>query len=252
MICGHSKRFFGLPPTTPTPAIRYITGTLFTDIYIKRKQLIYLQSLLQKANDYWAKDKLLTLKEDGTGWVKPIIKTLEQWGLEQDWGVIASKPKAVWKREVEQAAENQNTNRLTEECQTRSRGTSRVKTKTKTIAEKLGDSDYKRVPLPMILKLPSIQTRALIMGRYGMLDCKSNYAMKYGGKMCLDCDMLDDEAHRINDCVKYRGVNRCDGGAKIDFEMIYSDVMSDAMTVVDAILTVWDLEYGKNSIKTGA
>ena len=158
------------------------------------KQLIYLQSLLQKENDYWAKDKLLTLKEDGTGWVKPIIKTLEQWGLEQDWGVIASKPKAVWKREVEQAAENQNKNRLTEECQTRCRGTSRVKTKTKTIAEKLGDSDYKRVLLPMILKLPSIQTRALIMGRYGMLDCKSNYAMKYGGKMCLDCDMLDDEA----------------------------------------------------------
>ena len=67
---------------------------------------------------------------------------------------------------------------------------------------------YKRVPL---LKLPSIQTRALIMGRYGMLDCKTNYAVKYGGKNCLDCNMLDDEAHRINDCVKYSSVNRCDG-----------------------------------------
>ena len=46
--------------------------------------------------------------------------------LEQYWGVITSKLKVVWKREVEQAAENRNQNRLIEECQTRSRGTSGV------------------------------------------------------------------------------------------------------------------------------
>ena len=38
---------------------------------------------------------------------------------------------------------------------------------------------------------------------------------------------------------------------EINSEMIRSDAMSDAMTVVDAILTVWDLEHGKNSIRTG-
>ena len=62
-----------------------------------------------------------------------------------------------------------------EECQARSRGTSRVKTKTKSIVEKLQSDNYKRVPLPLIRNLTSMQTRALIMGRYGMLDCKNNY-----------------------------------------------------------------------------
>ena len=209
-------------------------------------QLIYLQSLLQKENGYLAKGSLLTLKENKNGWAKNIAKTLEQWGLEQDWDCITAISKPAWKREVEKAAEIQNKNRLMEECQSRSRGTSRVKTKTKTIAEKLKMDNYKR----MIRHLTSMKTRALIMGRYGMLDCRNNYAMKYGGKVCPECNTVDDEAHRINDCIKYRGVNGFGRGENIDFEMIYSDVMCEAMTVINAILSVWDLEHGKNVIKS--
>ena len=137
-----------------------------------------------------------------------------------------------------------------EECQARSRGTSRVKTKTKSIVEKLQSDNYKRVPLPLIRNLTSMQTRALIMGRYGMLDCKNNYAMKYGSKMCLDCDTVDDETHRINDCTKYRGVDGFEGREGINFEMIYSDNMCEAITVINTILSVWDLEHGKNTIKS--
>ena len=244
------KKLFGLPPTTPTPAVRYVTGTLFTDIHIKKIQLIYLQSLLHKENDYLAKDSLFTLKENKNGWAKNISRTLEQWGLEQDWSRIAAVSKPAWKREVEKAAENQNKNKLMEECQARSRGTSRVKTKTKSIVEKLQSDNYKRVPLPLIRNLTSMQTRALIMGRYGMLDCKNNYAMKYGSKMCLDCDTVDDETHRINDCTKYRGVDGSEGREGINFEMIYSDSMCEAITVINTILSVWDLEHGKNTIKS--
>ena len=39
------------------------------------------------------------------------------------------------------------------------------------------------------------------------------------------------------------GVNGLEGGERIDFEMIYSDNMCEAMTVVNAILSVWDLEH---------
>ena len=83
------KKIFGLPPTTPTPAVRYFTGTMFTDILIKKKQLVYLQHLLQKYNGYWPKEALATQKEEEFGWWKNIQKTLEQWGLEQQWDVIA-------------------------------------------------------------------------------------------------------------------------------------------------------------------
>ena len=90
------------------------------------------------------------------------------------------------------------------------------------------------------------------MGRYGMLDCKSNFSMGYGGKKCIECDIVDDETHRMNDCPKYRDVNLYEQSEKIDFEKIYSDEMTEAMTVVDVILAVWDLEHGKNTVKLGA
>ena len=65
------------------------------------------------------------------------MRILEQWGLEQQWEVIASKSKAAWEREVKIAAEKQNRTKLTEACHTKHRGTSKAKTKTKTIVEKL-------------------------------------------------------------------------------------------------------------------
>ena len=180
------------------------------------------------------------------------MRTLEQWDLEQQWGVIASKSKAAWEREVKAAAEKQNINKLIEECHTKHRGTSKAKTKTKTIIEKLKNDKYERTPLPLIQKLTTIQTRALIMGRYGMLDCKSNFSMGYGGKKCVECDTDDDEKHRINHCPRYCDVNWYKKAEKIDFEKVYSDELTEAMTVVNAILAVWDLEHGKNTVKRGA
>ena len=246
------KKLFGLPPTTPTPAVRYFTGTMFTDVIINKRQLIYLQHLLQKENGYWAKGALATQKENDFGWIKNIMRTLEQWGLEQQWEVIASKSKAAWEREVKIAAEKQNRTKLTEACHTKHRGTSKAKTKTKTIVEKLQNDTYKRTPLPLIHGLTTIQTRALIMGRYGMLDCKSNFSMGYGGKKCVECDTDDDETHRINYCPKYCHVNQYGKADKIDFEKVHSDELTEAMTVINAILNVWDLEHGKNTVKRGA
>ena len=99
------KKLFGLPPTTPTPAVRFITGTLYMNVRIGIKQLIYLQQLLRKEDDQWIRDALMTLKEDGTGWAKTIRHTLEQWELESDWEINATESINTRKREVHQAAE---------------------------------------------------------------------------------------------------------------------------------------------------
>ena len=204
---------------------------------------------MQKDNSQWIKDSLLSLRENNTGWAKYVEKTLQQWGLEQQWEVIASKSRGEWTREVDRAAEEQNKSKLNDLCQAKQRGISRVKTKTKTIADITGRDDFKRTPLPILQNLSSLQTRALIMGRYGMLDCRANFSMGYGGKLCVECNTDDNEAHRINECVKYRAVNRYDSTGKIDFENIYSDELNDVMIVVDSILAIWDLEHGKNVIK---
>ena len=72
---------FGLPPTTPTRGVRYTTGTYFTEVRIKMKQLIYLQSLLQKENDQWVKDALMTLDDMNDGWAKYIKKVIAAWEI---------------------------------------------------------------------------------------------------------------------------------------------------------------------------
>ena len=57
---------------------------------------------------------------------------------------------------------------------------------------------------------------------------------------------------RINYCPKYCHVNQYGKADKIDFEKVHSDELTEAMTVINAILNVWNLEHGKNTVKRGA
>ena len=81
-----------------------------------------------------------------------------------------------------------------------------------------------------------------------MLDCRANFSNGYGGKMCDLCCIHDDEKHRMNECVKFRSVNRCDDQLKISFDDIYYEDMERVKPVIDSILTMWDLKNGKNKM----
>ena len=125
----------------------------------------------------------------------------------------------------------------------------RQKTKTRTIIEEIDATDYERKPIDISNYGSVLTTRALIMGRYGMLNCGANFAKGYGGKCCNNCGTLDDESHRINDCIIYRGTNLYDSGEKLDFGHIYSNNMQQIMKVVEMILKMWDLGCGKNVMR---
>ena len=99
------------------------------------------------------------------------METLESWQLETEWDIIGAKSKMEWKKEVEETTEKKNRQKLKEECHVKERGTHRVKTKTKTLVEKIDDNNYKRKPIHAFLNLSTLEARALIMGRYGMLYC---------------------------------------------------------------------------------
>jgi hypothetical protein len=43
-----------------------------------------------------------------------------------------------------------------------------------------------------------IKARAIIRGRYMMLDCANDFENKYGSKKCDLCRVINDEIHRIN------------------------------------------------------
>ena len=243
------KQMLGLPTTTPTPAIVFATGSLYASVQIELKQLLYLHRLLQKQEGHWALESLKILQAYDIGWAKQIDEVLHQWNLEKDWDKIAKKSKGEWKVEVEKAAEKANIERLKSDCFTKERGDCRPKTKTKTILQYLDNPDYKQKPIEVMNYGSVLVTRAVIMGRYGMLNCKANFSSGSRNKACNMCSVLDDESHRINDCIKYKETNFYELGEKIDFSQIYSNNLANVIKVVEVILKLWDLGYGKNMMR---
>ena len=176
---------------------------------------------------------------------------LKKWGLEEDWTAIRAKPVRHWKSEVKNAAETVNRQKIRDECEVRSRGEVKQKTKTKCIDAIINDDHYKRKPDEFLVgHTPLIHAKAYIMGKYGMLDCANNYANMHGGKQCRQCEAIDNESHRINDCKRYENINRRTSAEKINFDDIYSDDIDKVRNVVRCILSMWDLERGKNVIRT--
>ena len=244
------KRMIGLPQTTPTAGIFLTVGSLFASIRVEQKQLIYLHKILAKDEKHWTKTTLNALNKYNIGWAKQIKELLEAWGLEQDWESIRGKSFVVWKMEVNAAAENRNIGRLREECESTSRGETRSKTKTKYVLKTLDSSTYQRKPDSFITRYQFIlYTRTLVMGRFGMLKCASNFSVGYGTKTCDICGVLDDESHRINDCTKWRDINMHTSGQKINYDDIYSDDTDKCWAIVSIILSMWDLENGRNEMR---
>ena len=101
------------------------------------------------------------------------------------------------------------------------------------------------------MRNPSIiSTRALIMGRYGMLKCANNFSYGHGTKLCDKCKVIDDEDHRINDCIKWERTNLVNSTERVSFCDIYLDDYERCLKVVQTIISMWDLENGKNEMRS--
>ena len=245
------KRILGLPRTTPTAAVRFITGTLFTEIRIDEKQMLYLHKVLNRTEDHWTHHILMTLDDYCIGWSRQIRQKLSEYGLETNWDVLKRKTDNEWKSTVKTAIEKRNRERLLDECKTFRHGCVHEKTKTKSIIKEIERSDYCRTRLTTILSMTRLKARAIVMARYGMLDCSSNFGNKYGTKQCKECRVIDDEAHRMNNCKTWRIVNRYESVIKIDFNAVFSNDKTELESIADEILSIWDLKNGKNCIIVG-
>ena len=85
------KRLFNLPTTTPSVAIIYSFGLLYTTQTVDQKRLIYLHKILTRENDHWTKSMLNHLQSKNIGWAKNIEEKLIEYELETDWEVIKVK-----------------------------------------------------------------------------------------------------------------------------------------------------------------
>ena len=75
------KSLFRLPIHTPTPAIIYTFGLLYTKQRIDKRQLNFLHKIITHNDEEWIKRALIVQKELKLGWYKNMYSTLEEYQL---------------------------------------------------------------------------------------------------------------------------------------------------------------------------
>ena len=99
------KQMLGVPITTPTQAIIYVTGTVYTTIRIDQKQLKYLQKVLREDENRWTRHILTSMDNYKIGWAKRIRQKLTEYELTEDWEEIKTKTPRQWKNLINTAME---------------------------------------------------------------------------------------------------------------------------------------------------
>ena len=242
------KRLFSLPTTTPSVAVVYSFGTLYTMCRIDERQLLYLNKVLNRDGSNWTKRVLDLLDGRNLGWSKQIREKLVEYQLCTDWSEIKNKSRELWRHEVHAAVNTRNRERMREQCTHMKDGESIVRTKSGYILDQLEES-YVRRPLRELCGQSKQRVRTVIMARAGMLLCGRNYKGS-SAEICLECGgATDDEDHRLNYCEKWKETNRCDKEEKVDFGDIYSVEKGVLDVVIDEIEKVWNLDYGNNGMR---
>ena len=144
-----------------------------------------------------------------------------------------------WKRLVKEKIEMSNMKRLYEECHTKVNNQTKVKTKTASIIESLNQHEYTRTPCEELLTCSKHETKTILIALYSMLECGNNFPGTQD-KTCRECEMIDNEYHRLNNCKKYRQVNYYDSDQKVDFNLVYSRDIEIIKQLVPMITKVWN------------
>ena len=234
------KSLFSLPLHTPTAAVIYSLGTLYTKIRIDQKQLIYVHKVLNRDPANWTKIALNLLQKRDMGWFKNISDILHLYGLPTDLSTIKNIPTCIWKRQVKKAIEHMNSKRLKDDCYKTENGTLIEKTKTKHILNHISNPQYQRKPSPEILQLSKTETKSLIIARFKRLECGKNFKGSMS-ESCTQCNTIDNEDHRLNHCIKWRSTNFYDKTDKVDFSQINSDNVSIIRNLLNKIGQVWNV-----------
>ena len=243
------KSLFDLPLHTPNAAITYTFGTTYTKLRIEQKQVIYLHRILNRSNNSWTKKTLLLLEDMKLGWYNNIKDILSDHKLPTEFNTIKNMSYNEWKNKVKIVIDKKNKERLQEDCHETSKGTTKEKTKTKTILTRITEEGYKRQPRPEILRTTKHEAKTIVIARYGMLQCGKNYKGTMN-EICNECDILDDEDHRLNYCVKWKDRNNFNETVKIDFNLVFSERIEELRYIIECIEKLWNTRNAHGSMKT--
>ena len=240
------KKLLGLPVTTPTAAVIFETRSMFTSIRVINKQLKYLHIVLSRSDLDLCKRSMLDEIKNSSGWGVYIMKILDECELPTALEEIISKRRSEWWNLVECATLGLNTKMLLESCKDKGKTRSKTLPITQLLEQDSYRLDYSH---NVIFELPRKTVKMIIMARYRMLDCAKNFKGKYGTEYCKECNVVDDESHRLNSCVKWKHVNLYNGGYSIDFSAVFSEDKNTLRLMSRLLRSVWNLENGKNEMR---
>ena len=80
------------------------------------------------------------------------------------------------------------------------------KTKPSSIIKNLESRDYARGPTKEIMMLTKNDCQALIISRFGILECGASFKRTMNDRR-VTCDQVDDEEHRLNYCEKFSDIS---------------------------------------------
>ena len=127
------KRLFNILNTTPSTAIIYNLGLLYTTQSIDHRRFMYFHKLLTRNEENWTRKMLHHLHDRNTGWAKSLIEKLTEYRLEPDWEKIKALTKNQWKEVVKNAINERNKQKLITNCTTTTPQETKVNTKSKYI-----------------------------------------------------------------------------------------------------------------------
>ena len=87
-----------------------------------------------------------------------------------------------------------------------------------------------------------------MIARYGMLQCGQNFKGTISS-LCLQCNVPDNEDHRLNVCPIYKDINFCDNDDSVPFECVFFNNVETLKKVILRINNVWNLKCGNGSMK---
>ena len=65
---------------------------------------------------------------------------------------------------------------------------------------------------------------------------------------CVECNVTDDENHRLNHCRKFRDVNLSNHTRKVDFQKIHSNDRTEINEILNEIGNVWNLRNANGTM----
>ena len=146
------KLLFDLPAHTPTPALIYTFGLLYTSIRVEKRQLHYLWKVANRNPSHWTHKALSQVMIREVGWGKACNETLKKYNLPTNLQTIKNFTKNEWTNRVNKATEKSNKDRLLEDLYKTEQGTRKRKTKTSFIVDCVERQDFIRKPLSEIMK----------------------------------------------------------------------------------------------------